>query len=554
MLSVFIAHIIISVCCAWCGYLFYNIISDKEETRPIVYYLLGGFISLSLISQVIVLFFPISVSVQLSLAFVILLTLLLRWKDAKWLMKIFQTGIASLSLLSTLLLFIGWLLIILISAGPLMMDDTESYHIQSIKWIQEFGTVPGLVNLHERFGFNTSWFSSVALFSFSNNTTGGYTVLNSLLSIWFCYWFITKMHQLLKENNRHSALTLLLTFACCIAVWPMIRGNAATTNYDFITTVFVFILFSESFLLKEKEFNPGIEWLIWPIYLFTVRIINFPLLILCVFALLFLIRRRKIQNPILPLGYCLLLIAPFITRNVFISGYPFFPSMYFDWFTVDWKADIQQTEKLLEYIKYYNRVPTTFLEIEQTKALGSGWTPSWFRYLFNYDKIIVIAGALGLIIGLSKIFTRRAFLFFVVFIIWISCWFFISPDPRFVYGGFLAGFFILVNAIFNFIKNEKLFSSAITGITIIIVVTLTFFLISKPLKQPEYRNWVMPAKLPQPPVKEVSFDGINFYTPEIINNNWNARCYGTKLPCLYKIDDNLKPRGKKISDGFRLEK
>jgi hypothetical protein len=64
----------------------------------------------------------------------------------------------------------------------------------------------------------------------------------------------------------------------------------------------------------------------------------------------------------------------------------------------------------------------------------------------------------------------------------------------------------------------------------------------------------MPSNLPQPPVKETTIDGITFRIPESINNNWNARCYGTNVPCLYKIDPRLKPRGKDIKEGFRLEK
>ena len=83
---------------------------------------------------------------------------------------------------------------------------------------------------------------------------------------------------------------------------------------------------------------------------------------------------------------------------------------------------------------------------------------------------------------------------------------------------------------------------------------LSYSLVTKPLKQTEYRNWVSPLQLPQPPVEEILIDGITFRIPELINSNWNARCYGTQLPCLYKIDPRLKMRGKNISKGFRLEK
>ena len=43
-------------------------------------------------------------------------------------------------------------MVLTLNAGPTVMDDTDSYHIQMVKWIQEFGSVPGIANLHLRFG------------------------------------------------------------------------------------------------------------------------------------------------------------------------------------------------------------------------------------------------------------------------------------------------------------------------------------------------------------------------------------------------------------------
>jgi hypothetical protein len=228
--------------------------------------------------------------------------------------------------------------------------------------------------------------------------------------------------------------------------------------------------------------------------------------------------------------------------------------MYFDWFAVDWKPDPAQTEKLLEYIKYYNRIPTTFLEIEQTKALGSAWIPEWFRHLFLFDKIMVIAGVAGLISTFAKKLTGRVLLFLLVLIAWLAGWFIISPDPRFVYGALLTGSLILINFILSFLKSKKGLSSLFNSVTILIAAVISFYAISKPVKQNEYRSWVLPAKLPQPATNQVQIDKIIFNIPESINNNWNARCYGTDLPCLYKIEQGLKLRGEKISNGFRLEK
>lgn len=557
MLSLLIAHIIISIACIWSGFLFYRLFpGNRIEQHPLIFYAISGLVVLSVFTQIVVLIFPINIYVQLAVAAILLIFLLLRWTDFKNISKLSLAGSSSWPLPSFIPFLIMWFVILLINAGPVIMDDTESYHIQSLKWIQEYGSVPGLVNLHERFGFNSSWFSTVALFSFSTDTSGGFTVLNGVLSMWLCYWCMSKYNQFQKENKPQAALTILIIVVTGLIVWPLIRGNAATTNYDFITTCIVVILFTEIFF-SSKEISPSIEWLIWPAYLFTVRIINFPLLLLSLFAFLYFIRQQRIKDTILPIVFSLLLIIPFLIRNLIIAGYPFYPATNFDWVNVDWKPDRQITNQLVEYIKYYNRVSTTYLEIEQTKALGASWIFSWFKYLFAFDKALFISGLAGILLGILKLFRQKnksTILLVAISMIWLITWFFISPDPRFIYGILLFGTLLLVYHLILWIRILQLIRR-LTGMLIILMIAgMTFYFISKLWKQKVYRNWIIPAQLPQPPAREIIVDGIIFHIPEAIHNNWNARCYGTDLPCVYKIAPGLKTRGKNIRSGFHLEK
>jgi hypothetical protein len=251
---------------------------------------------------------------------------------------------------------------------------------------------------------------------------------------------------------------------------------------------------------------------------------------------------------------------PFVARNIFLTGLPFYPSSFFNWFVADWKADPVKTENLLEYIKYYNRVPTTYYTIDQTKALGANWIPSWFRYLFIYDKILVLAGAAGILAGFTiQVFKKKNYnklvtIFMAVLMLWLICWLIISPDPRFVYGSLLAGSLIAAHTVLSLFRFNNFYKPFFKILMLLFLIASACYFIYKPIRQTEYRNWLGPAKLPEPPVKEIIIDGISFRIPEPLNNNWNARCYGTELPCLYTIDKRLNLRGKNISDGFRLEK
>jgi hypothetical protein len=353
MLTLLFYQIIITLICLWSGILFYKFFPVKNETRPIIYYLVSGLILLTSLTQIIVLFFPVTFYTRFGILGLLILLSIIKRKKIKFFIPMIKVSS------SLILFFIVWAIILLINAGPTMMDDTESYHIQSIKWIQEYGSVPGIVNLHVRFGFNSSWFSSVALFSFSSKTTGGFTIMNSIISVWLSYWFLEKINQFQKENKMQAAFAILSVFIVSLAIWPLIRGNAATTNYDFITTSIVLILFTDVFF-SEKT-SPPIEWIIWPAYLLTVRLINFPLLLLSLFAFILFIKQKQSRQLLLPIAYCFILFVPFLIRSVIIAGYPFYPATYFDFANVDWKADPQITERFLEYIKYFNRVSTTYL-------------------------------------------------------------------------------------------------------------------------------------------------------------------------------------------------
>jgi hypothetical protein len=170
----------------------------------------------------------------------------------------------------------------------------------------------------------------------------------------------------------------------------------------------------------------------------------------------------------------------------------------------------------------------------------------------------VLVGLTGILFAGIKLFTPKInynrSIIVTLMIAWLVCWFIVSPDPRFVYGILLFGVFLLAYYSISFIKNFGVIKSLSKVLIILMVAGLSYYVISKSWKQVEYRNWVFPVQLPQPPVKEIMIDGITFRIPELINNNWNARCYGTDLPCLYKIDQRLKARGKNIRSGFHLEK
>jgi hypothetical protein len=566
MLLLICFHIFITAICSLTGFLFYFFILKKEEAKgkPLIFYPVTGLIVTTLISQLAVLFIPIDKYFFLSFCvFIFLLFIIKRNRIIPFYKNAF-TNLRKRSVISILLISAGWLTILVLNAGPTMMDDTESYHIQMIKWIKEYGTVPGIVNLHERFGFNSSWFSSISFFLPGSGNLNFYTTLNGVISLWLFSFLVGQFSHTLSLRNKQEIsaidIAIFLVFVLSFFCWPMMRGNATTSNYDFIATVLIIILFVKGLRSDSEKARFALEWIIWPVYLFTVRIINYPLLLLSLYGLFSLIKNKEWQRLILSLVISLCLVIPFMARNIILSGYPFYPATIFNIFSVDWKADSHATKELVDFIKYYNRVNVPFMSIDETKQLSfPDWAFAWFRHMFAYNKPVVIAGLSGFLLSFIllkrflKIFNPSTRFFVLCLCLQFISWFWTAPDPRFVYGGLLCGSMLLVIFLLNN-KNYRIPGIKVAYILIIPLAGMLLYITLKVKRNKNYQNFLAPYHLPQPPTNKIIVSNISFKIPEKIMGNWNPRCYATDLPCLYIINPRLRARGKDIKDGFRLEK
>ena len=562
MLSLFLLHIFITALSLFSGFLFYHysIRNNKttNEYRPVLFYLITGLIAITLVLQLIVLFAPINGNVQVLLLILFFLLCIITRGPLVTFTRFIRNEISNQPSLAIITFFIAWFLLLLINAGPTQMDDTESYHLQSIKWIKEYGSVPGLVHLHQRFAFNSSWFSTIAFFDVPAGHLNYYTALNGTLSLWLTGYFL----RLLGKKNNNLFIIGLFLLLIGLFSWPLIRGNATNTNYDYITTAIILILFLEtartSHLTGKIVLTP--EWLIWPAYLITVRITNAPFLLLTAFAFINVLKQKEYRSLLTCGLVCLLLTVPFFARNVILSGYLFYPSLSFDWFTVDWKADPEKTKELLRFIKYFNRVNTGIWPLEKTESLDFfQWIKAWFHYMFSFDKLIFIPGISGLLLfpfmikKISWFQSAQVKLFIAAIVLQIITWFMIAPDPRFIYGCLLTGIVILAVSIVHFLPDQFLLRM-FSPLPVSVLIITAGFAVSKITTTKSFPGWIYPYSLPTPPLQTISMGNIELYIPEKILDNWNPRCYDTKLPCLYEIEPGLQPRGATIADGFRIKK
>lgn len=73
--------------------------------------------------------------------------------------------------------------------------DTAAYHLQSIRWINEFPVVKGLANLYPQLGFNQSYFGFLAFLNFYPFFTHGFSLGSPIFFLIINILLIEKMKE-----------------------------------------------------------------------------------------------------------------------------------------------------------------------------------------------------------------------------------------------------------------------------------------------------------------------------------------------------------------------
>jgi hypothetical protein len=559
LLLLLLQYAFISASCISAGFLFYKISGILRLSKiSLTSHAITGLVTLTALAQWIALFRPVHLGWAAFLNGIVICIALIN-TEFKMLLRRLAVRLAKLNILTRIGLGLTILLVALLNSGATLMDDTDSYHIQMIRWIQEYGTVPGIANLHERFGFNSSWFSSIALFTPSSDRNV-YTVLNGVISLWLAggLWISLDSNNEVKGKVAGRAVSGGLLLAICLAAWPLLRGNASMANYDYIALVVSVQLLLE--LLKNSDpakcKNRLLEWTLWPCYLCSVRIMNFPLLGMTLLAIGYLIRQRSYLRLTIHAGLAAFIVLPFLARNFMLSGYFFYPSPFLAVLQPDWRVPLPMLENLLRYIKYYNRINPMFQPLQKTEQLaGTSWILPWFKHLFPGDKLLVIPGIAGLcsVFAWREFYSKSSFVlrwFVACLILQTILWFVLAPDPRFIYGVFAVGVLLLLRPF------DIFFHPGYHYTRIILTCLLSFFvagMIAKKMwKEIHYQQLFLPTRLPYPPCDTIRLGTVDAYIPKPILNNWNPRCYALPLPCLYRVEPGLHLRGNTLKEGFSV--
>src|SRR5205823_2818196 len=110
-------------------------------------------------------------------------------------------------------------------------------------------------------------------------------------------------------------------------------------------------------------------------------------------------------------------------------------------------------------------------------------------------------------------FTSASRFLVVVLFLHLLSWFFIAPDPRFVYGNLLCGCFLL----FSPYPKRPVFYYTKVHANYLFMLLMGFvfvYTLFKVKQDKNYQNLVVPYVIPQPPTKKVILGALILNIPE----------------------------------------
>lgn len=355
-------------------------------------YIMAGLLALNVYAQYFSLFAGVKLWANVAvIAFCALFAVLLRKKIALFFAeKKRKTGRGRLLLYGFLVLLFAYG-----SSRGYMHYDTGLYHAQSIRWIEEYGVVPGLANLHSRFGYNSAAFALCALFGGAGLTKYPLHCVQGFFAL-ICAMKCTNLLSL--SQRKRVRLSDFLYVGCIFYLVAVFRElvSPASDYFAMLILFFVMMRWVELWEQKEEKILPYGLLSLYLVYAATVKLSTAVLLVMALYPGVRLIRQKKWKQIAGYIGLGILIAFPYLARNVVISGWLFYPFTFFDIFPVDWKIAKGYADSDAAEIRVYAK---EIFDVYQKDMPFRQWFPNWLAAQNMLDRILVFSGWIALPTG-----------------------------------------------------------------------------------------------------------------------------------------------------------
>lgn len=560
MVYTFLSWGVIGISVLSWGYAFMRLMGrvNGYNKKPVDMMIVSGLCLLTVYAEVFSLFYKVGMIALSGVLLVALLVIVWCHKDfAAWLTwdKVRKNWYY------VLVVAVIGIFVCALASGEVTHYDTYLYHAQAIHWIEDYGVVLGLGNLHMRLAYNSSFLCLQTLFSFKFLLGQSFHSMNGFI-VWFMLSYAVCSMKCLKGKKVFASDFLRLA----ILLYYVRRVTISSPETDMFAMGLAAYIFTKWVSLledSEEDAAPYAYLSILALYGLSLKLSVAMVVLLAIKPACRLLAARRWKEILLYIALGMLVLAPFIVRNVVISGYLLYPYPEIDLFSADWKMPAKILLADRNEIKSWGmgRVPvdTPFSE----------WFPAWEGSLSSPMRMAfwasILSAAVSLIAGVVQIARKRKWDYFHVTVTMASCfllWFY--GAPLFRYGEVFLTLLplYLAGTIFTYLSDKILkrydaVKQRKTGLAIVIVMVLLIMCLMCPVVTGgicvDPANLIKCADYDQWDCQEIELDGLTLYIPSS-GDQAGYHAFPSR-PSFILENPGIQLRGDSVEDGFRwLEK
>lgn len=365
--------------------------------------LMAGLGAATVYAQFFSLFYRVSLLANVVLVIFSAMTVLFWHQDMKRLLTESFRGSSRAVKILIPVLFVLWAYF---TSRGYMVHDTKLYHAQSIRWIEEYGIVPGQGVVNSRFSYNSSVFSLAALYSLK------FVFGQSMhaMSGWFAFLLSVTTLDIIKGVKKFR----FSDFANVAAIYylTLITDEVLAPSSDYVTMCVLFFLVIKWLWLleqpkEEQQTAPYGLLCVLGVYALTLKLTAGLILLLLIKPAYRLLKEKQWKQILCYLLLGILTAAPWLIRGVLISGWLLYPFPALDLFDLPWKQKTEWVKTDAGAIKTWGRgVNNSVLAAQPIWE----WYGTWFKTLSLMEKgiaLVDIAALVSFVGAAIAVFLRK---------------------------------------------------------------------------------------------------------------------------------------------------
>lgn len=393
MLSVIFIWLYMLFTCYVTGFACIRVISGKKtfQFEKRTSYLYAGIGAVTIYAQLFSIFFRVGLMANIVLLLICVLCILVLRKEILEDLHTFRLTVPPAKIIVSVALL---LLFAYGTSTGIIHYDTSLYHAQSIRWIEEYGVVLGLGNLHSRLAYNSAAFCLSALYSMS--FLGGQ-------SFHCCAGFMAYLLALVCAemfSGKREKKPLLSDFARIISIYYLLMVfdeivSPASDYFMVLLVLYIVIRWLELIEKKERSYLPYALLSLLCVTVLTVKLSGALILLLAIKPAVMMVKEKRGKEIIKFLSIGVLIIIPFFIRNVMLSGWLIYPFTLIDLFSFDFKIPKGMAEYDAKEIQVWGR---GFSDVSRYNDPLMKWLPEWIDNLDGSNKVFLVFAISGIIL------------------------------------------------------------------------------------------------------------------------------------------------------------